>query len=503
MDLLSLDLYLSGLHFFSNPVIYFGIFAGVFIGIIFGALPGLTSTMTIAVFVPFTFGMDIIISFSFLIGLYMGAVYGGSISAIMVNIPGTPSSIATTLDGYEMCKKGEAGKAIGMATISSGIGGIISILILALFAPIVASFALNFSAQEFVGIALLGLSIIALISPGNMVKGLIAGVLGLMIGIVGIDNITAYPRFIFGQTELTTGVNIIPVMIGVYGLTEMFIQIIEIDTRERVVQKIKNIIPNFKEILTLWPTYLRCSIIGVFVGAIPAAGGSIASLVAYGQEKRFSSSGNKMGTGCLQGVAAPETANNASTGGALIPMLTLGIPGDPMTAVLMGALIINGLRPGPMLFRDQMPFVSTIFISASLAIFLMVIIGLVGARYFAKLISLQKEYLIPIILLLCLIGSYGMRDSLFDVFIVIIAGILGFFLRRCGFSPAPLVLGLILGPIFERNLRRAMILSRGDWTTFITRPISLILLMITMIVLFGPSIVKLIKVNFTGNKQKK
>ncbi len=493
MELFSMELYTAGLHFFTNPLVWLALFSGTFIGIVFGALPGLTATMTIAVFVPFSYGMDMVISFAFLLGLYKGAVYGGSIAAIIINIPGTPSAIATGLDGYVMCKRGEAGQAIGIATIASAIGGFFSIIVLALFAPLVASFALDFSAQEFAAIALLGISIIAFISPGNLLKGLISGLLGLMIGIVGVDAITAYPRFLFGRVELTEGVNIIPVMIGVYGLAEMFIQIMEMEVTERVVQDVKKIIPKISEIFALWATYLRCSLLGVFVGAIPGAGGSIAGLVAYGQEKRFSKAGVNMGSGCLQGVAAPESANNASTGGALIPMLTLGIPGDPMTAVLMGALIIQGLRPGPMLFREQMPFVSSVFISASLAVLFMLLIGLVGAKYFARLISLPQEYLIPVILLLCLIGSYGMRNSLFDLLILFIFGFAGFLLRRCGFSPAPLCLGLILGPTFETNLRRAMILSGGDWSTFVTRPISLVILLVTVLILVGPYLKNLIK----------
>jgi len=498
VEFLSLELYTSGLHFFTDPMTYLVLFAGVFIGILFGAMPGLTSTMTLAVFVPFTFGMNIALAFSFLLGLYKGAVYGGSISAILINVPGTPSSIATGLDGFILSQKGEAGKAIGIATIASTIGGLFSIFVLAVFAPMVASFALDFSAQEFVGIALLGLSIIAFISPGNTTKGLIAGVLGLMIGIVGVDNITAYPRYLFGQTDLIEGFNIVPVMIGVYGLTEMFTQIMEKGTTQPVIQRISGVLPKFSEVVRLWPTYIRCSIIGVFVGAIPAAGGSIASLVAYGQEKRLSSRGKEMGTGSFQGVAAPEAANNASTGGALIPMLTLGIPGDPMTAVLMGALIIQGLRPGPLLFTNQMPFVSSIFISAAIAVIFMLVIGLIGAKYFARLITIPQEYLIPLVLIFCLVGTYGMRRSIFDLFVCIAFGLIGFLLRRTGFSPAPLVLGLILGPIFEDNLRRAMILSRGDWSTFVTRPISLTLLIITVVVLFGPGLVNLIKEKFNN-----
>ncbi len=488
MEFLSLELYTAGLHFFANPVVWLAIISGTFVGILFGALPGLTATMTLAVFVPFSFGMDMVIAFGFLLGLYKGAVYGGSIAAIIANIPGTPSAIATGLDGYAMCRRGDAGKAIGIATIASAIGGLFSVFILAIFAPMVASFALRFSAQEFAAIALFGISIIAFISQGNMIKGLISGVLGLMIGVVGVDTISAHQRFVFGINELTDGIGIIPVMIGVYGLAEMYTQIMEKGLSEKISQKVKNIIPSFSEIVNLWPTYIRCAIIGVFVGAVPGAGGSIAGIVAYGQEKRFSKSGDDMGTGCLQGVAAPETANNASTGGALIPLMTLGIPGDPMTAVLMAALIIQGLRPGPMLFEEQMPFVSSIFISATLAVIFMLIIGLVGAKYFARLISLPEEYLIPIILLLCLVGAYGTRYLMFDIFILLSFGVIGFILKRCGFSPACLCLGLILGPILESDLRRAMIITGGDWSSFITRPISGFIILATILILFGPFI---------------
>lgn len=487
------ELYTAGLKYFTNPLIYLVIFVGTLIGTIFGALPGLTASTTIAIFLSFTFGLDPVISFGLLLGLYQGAVYGGSISAIAINIPGTPGAIATGLDGYEMAKRGEAGKAIGIATIASVIGGLMSVIALAFFSPLVASVALKFSAQEFVGVALLGLSIIAFISPGSMTKGLIAGVLGLIIGIVGLDNISGYPRFVYGINDLTTGVSMVPVMIGLYGLSEMFVTISEKPAGEIVVQKIKDTVPKFKEVISLWATYLRCSVIGVIIGAIPAAGASIAALVAYGQEKRFSSEGDKMGTGIIRGVAAPEAANNASVGGALIPLLTLGIPGDAMTAVLMGALIINGLRPGPLLFTEQMPFVSSVFISLTLATLFMLPIGLFGARYIAKILNLPREYLVPGIMLLCLIGAFAIRDSFFDLYVLIFAGVIGFFLRKLEFSPAPIILGMMLGPIFESNLRRSMILSRGDWSTFVTRPISLLMLIITLLVLVGPGLYDFIK----------
>jgi putative tricarboxylic transport membrane protein len=490
---MSFELYLAGLSYFSNPIIYAASFLGVLVGIIFGALPGLTATMTIAVFIPFTFGMDPIVSFAFLLGLYTGAVYGGSISAILINIPGTPSAIATSLDGYPMCQQGRAGEAIGISTVSSALGGFFSVIVLCLAAPLIANLAIKFSAEEYVGITLIGLSIIAMISPGSTVKGLIGGVLGLILGTVGVDSISNYPRMIFGQAELIDGISVIPVMIGVYGLAEMLTQISKNINKKVVTQKLTKVVPSFKDIKRLMPTIFRSSIIGTFIGSIPAAGGSIAALVAYGQEKKFSKNKHLLGTGIIDGIAAPEAANNASTGGALIPMMTLGIPGDPMTAVLMGGLIIQGLRPGPILFQQQMPFVSSIFISLLLSVVFMLIIGLGGARVFSKLITVRKNYLIPAILVFCLIGSYAINNSVFDIWTLIIAGLAGFALKQVKFSVAPIILGMILGPLFESNLRRSIMLSQGDWTTFVTRPYSLFFLVVVFLILAGPPLMSLAK----------
>jgi putative tricarboxylic transport membrane protein len=490
MELFSFDLYLSGLHFFTNPLMYVSSFLGVLVGVVFGALPGLTATMTIAVFIPFTFGLAPTISFAFLLGLYSGAVYGGSISAILINIPGTPSAIATSLDGYPMSQQGRAGEAIGISTISSTIGGFLSVIVLMFAAPAIASVALKFSAEEYVGITLIGLSVIAIISPGSTVKGLISGVFGLIIGIVGIDPITGFPRFIMGRAELLEGIDSIPVMIGMYGLSEMLVQISDVQYITVVKQKISKLIPPLKDLKRILATVIRSSFIGVIIGALPAAGGSIASLVAYGQEKRFGKRRDELGTGIIEGVAAPEAANNASTGGALIPMLTLGIPGDAMTAVLMGGLIIQGLRPGPLLFQQQMPFVSSIFISLLLSVVFMCIIGLVGAKYFARLIGFPKKYLIPAILVFCLVGSYAISNSIFDIWVLIISGIVGFVMRKLSFPIAPIVLGMILGPLFESNFRRSLMLSEGNWATFVQRPISLGFLIVVVLVLVGPMILK-------------
>ncbi len=490
MELFSMDLYLSGLHFFTNPVIYLSSFLGVLIGIVFGALPGLTATMTIAVFIPFTFGLSPAIAFAFLLGLYSGSVYGGSISAILINIPGTPSAIATSLDGYPLSQMGRAGEAIGISTISSTLGGFFSVIVLMFAAPAIASVALKFSAEEYVGITLIGLSIIAIISPGSTVKGLMSGVIGLIIGIVGMDPITGYPRFIMGRAELLEGIDSIPVMIGMYGLSEMLVQISSSEYKVSVKQKLAKLVPPIKDIKQIFGTVVRSSFIGVLIGALPAAGGSIAALVAYGQEKRFGKRKELLGTGIIEGVAAPEAANNASTGGALIPMLTLGIPGDAMTAVLMGGLIIQGLRPGPLLFQQQMPFVSSIFISLLLSVVFMCILGLLGAPVFAKLISFPKKYLIPAILVFSLVGSYAISNSIFDIWVLIISGIVGFLFRKIGLPIAPIILGMILGPLFESNFRRALMLSGGNWATFVQRPISLAFLIVVVVVLTGPAIMK-------------
>jgi len=493
MEFLSFELYLAGIHFFSNPLIYIYLFLGTMIGIIFGSLPGLTSTMALAVFVPFTFGLDPILSFAFLLAIYMSSVYGGSISAILINIPGTPSAVATAMDGYPLCQKGRAGEAIGVATVSSALGGLISVFFLAVMAPVIADFALEFSAQEYVGLALLGISVIAMISSTSMIKGLITGIIGLFIGSIGLDTITGYPRFVFSMPELFDGLSLIPVMIGMFGLTEIFEQIANQQHLSIIPQKLAGLLPPLSEFLRLKWSLLRASIVGVIIGAIPATGGSVAAVVSYALEKRFSKRGHLFGTGIIDGVAVPETANNATVGGALVPMLTLGIPGDPMTAVLIGALIMHGLRPGPLLFTQQMPFVSSIFISLFLSVAFMLVIGLVGARYFAKLITIPKSFLIPAILLFCLIGSYAINNSIFDVGILIVSGIIGFVLKKFGFPVQPIILGLILGPIFEENLRRSMILSDGNWSTFITRPISLVLFIIVAFVLFAPYVLSFIK----------
>ena len=483
------ELVTAGLSTFSNPYCIFLVIAGSILGIIFGAIPGLTATMGMAIFLPMTFGMSDLNGIVFLIGIYVGACYSGSLSAILVNIPGTPSAIATGFDGYVMAQRGDAGRAIGYSTVSSALGGLFGVFILIFAAPQLAKLALEFGAQEYTGIALLGISIVSYISFGSTNKGLIGGIIGLLLATIGQDVISAYPRFTFGSKDLQAGLEMIPVMVGFFGVTEVLTKL-ENPVQVRVVTtKIGGVLPKLSRLLKFSPMMAVSSIIGVFVGAVPAAGGAIASMAAYGIQKRFSKQSAKYGTGIDEGVIAAEAANNAAVGGAFVPMLCLGIPGDPQTAILIGALMINGLAPGPMLFHIRPDMISTIYLGNVLALVTFCIIGLVGARFFAKLLQVPNYFLLAAILIFCIIGAFAIRNTIFDVWVLLACGLIGFLLQKIGIMPAPIILGFVLGPILEDNFRRSLILSGGDWSTFFTRPISLVLILINLFILLGPFLI--------------
>ncbi|MFS0862006.1 tripartite tricarboxylate transporter permease [Fredinandcohnia sp. 179-A 10B2 NHS] len=484
------DLYTAGLSNVFVPEVIMMLLIGTLAGVIIGALPGLTATMGVAVMTPLTFGMSAEMSFALLLGVFSGGVYGGSMTAVLANIPGTPSSMMTALDGYPLGQKGEAGKAIGMATIASFIGGLISAVILSIFAPSIARVALNFSAQEYFAVALFGLGIIAFISNGSMIKGLLSGCLGLLIATVGMDPMTGFERFTAGSADLLSGVELLPVLIGIFGLGEILIVAFSSLNGVKTTKQIGKIIPSKEEIKENTPTIFRGSIIGSFIGAIPAAGGTIAGIIAYGFEKRISRNPEKFGTGYLKGVSAPESANNATTGGAMIPMLTLGIPGDAITAILIGALVLHGLQPGPLLFQNNPDIVSMIFILLLLSNFAFLAIGLLGARVVSKVMTTPMGILLPTILILCAVGTYSIRNSFFDLGVLIVFGIVGFLFNKADIPAAPLVLGLILGPLVEQNLRRSLVLSEGDFLTFFTRPISATFLVLTILVLVFPLLTK-------------
>lgn len=488
-----LDLYTQGLSSVLNVQVILLLILGVFIGVFVGAMPGLTATMGVAVITPVTYTLGVEASFALLLGVYCGGVYGGSITAVIAKIPGTPSAMMTTLDGYPMGQQGKAGKAIGIATVASCIGGVISALILSVFAPLIASFALRFSAQEYFAIAVFGLCIIAYISEGNIVKGLISAVIGLLLATVGMDSITGYSRFIFGNYMLMEGIQMIPLLIGIFGFAEVLSLSMKIIKDVEVVQQIGKVYPRWKELKPLLPTITRSSIIGTIVGAIPAAGGTISAILAYGVEKRLSKHPEKFGTGIPEGVAAPEAANNATSGGAMIPLLTLGIPGDATTAILIGALLIHGLTPGPNLFRENMPIVSSIFILLALSNIVFLFAGGIGARVMSRAICISMTYLIPIISMFCIVGAYAIRYSTFDIFVLIIFGIIGFLFGQLGLPTAPLVLGFVLGGLVESGLRRGLVLANGDVSSFIARPISTTFLVLSALMLLAPVIANGIK----------
>lgn len=456
---------------------------GTLLGIIIGALPGLTATTGVAIFLPLTFYMEPVPALGFLVGIYCGGMYGGSITAILINTPGTPAGAATVLDGHPMAQKGEAYRALQMALYASTIGGLISCVALMFFAPLLASAALKFSYAEYFALGVFGLSIVAGLSNGNIFKGLLACCIGLFIGCMGMDPISGYPRLTFGVTSFLGGFQLIPVLIGIFAFSELIKQCAE---KVRRKDEKEEIFPVSGKSLTKadWKRsispVIKGSLIGTFIGAVPATGGGTAAFLSYGEARRASKHPEEFGNGSIEGIAASESANNGATGGTFIPMLCLGIPGDSVTAVLMGALIIQGLTPGPTLFTDHADTVNGLYIALLIANIFMLIMGQVGLRWFYKVCLIPKEILQPIIFGLCLIGSYAANSNLFDVGTMLVFGLLGYLLIRAGVPMTPILLGLILGNITESNLRRGLIPTQGNFLKFINRPICLAILAITV-----------------------
>ena len=464
---------------------------GVFVGITVGALPGLTATMSIAVLTPITFGLTPTLGISLLLGVYVGGIYGGSITAILLRTPGTASSIATTFDGYPLSQKGRSGEALYIALICSVIGGLFSAIVLIFLAPQIAKIALQFGPREIFGLTIFGISIIASVSGDNLIKGLISGIIGLMLSLIGRDLMTGVTRFTFGSLSLTQGMSLIPVLIGVFALSEVFNNIrdekMNISDSSAQAQIGKLYLP-FKEFWKMKRCILISAIIGTFIGIVPGTGGGIASFMAYNFAKSGSKHPEEFGKGALEGVASAETANNATTGGALVPMLTLGIPGDSSTAVLIGALMIHGIQPGPMIFQTDARTVYMLFAALLIANVVLLILGLFGIRIFSKVTKIPIWLLLPSIIVLCVVGSYSVSNSGFDLVVMFVVGVLGYFMQRNGFPGSPLIIGLILGPMNEMALRVALTASKGDWTVFLKSPISLSLLILTVGSLIYPMI---------------
>lgn len=478
---MELGLFIDGLINILNIKTIALVFGGVIGGIITGALPGLTATMGVALLVPFTFGMEVEQGVVMLLGIFCGAMYGGSISAILIRTPGTPSAAATLLDGYPLAQKGEAGRALSMSIFSSFCGGMISFLIMVVLSPQISKFALNFSAPEYFALAVFGLSIIVSVSGNSVLKGIIAGIFGLLICTIGLDPVSGFPRFTFGQISLFEGPPFIPTLIGLFAFAEVFRGVENIVSQAKVEAKITRLLPSKDDIKRCWKTIIKSGIMGSFIGSIPGAGGDIAAFVSYSEAKRASKNPENFGKGEIQGVAAAEAGNNGCTGGAMIPLLSLGVPGDAVTAIVLGAFIMHGIQPGPLLYRDHIEVVYSIFAGLMVANIVMLICGLLGIRIFARIISVNRNILLPVIFVLAIVGSYSMRNSLFDVWFALIFGIIGYFMQRYDFPASPILLALILGPMAESNLRRALIVSGGDFSVFVTRPISVILLTLAVL----------------------
>lgn len=471
----------NGLVLGFSPIAILTVFAGVAGGIVIGGLPGLSAAMAVAILTPLSFGMSPNVSMALLLGVYCGSVYGGSISAILIRTPGTPAACATIFDGYPLTKQGKAGLALGWAAVGSTFGGIVGVLALVLLAPLITRLALNFSAPEYFGLALFGLSIIISISGEHLVQGLIAGALGLLISTIGMDPVQGITRFTFGSMDLLGGIPLISALIGIFAVSEALNNVESVFREgERVKQAINGTIPALRDIKNHFVLLMKSAVIGTFIGALPGAGADIAALVSYNEAKRSAKDPSRFGTGAVEGVIAAETGNNAVTGGAMIPLLTLAIPGDAVTAILLGALMIHGLRPGPMLMTSDRPLVYSFYCSLFLANIFLLVCGLAGLKLFTKVVAISKRNLAPIIMVLCLVGSYAVGNNIFDAKLAFLFGLIGYGLQKVNYPVAPLVLAIILGPMAEVSLRQSLIMSQGSWMILVTRPISLVLLLMVV-----------------------
>ncbi len=461
---------------------------GTFSGIYLGAMPGLSVTMAVSLLISFTYSWETYSALALMIGIYCGGVYGGSRSAILLNIPGAPAAIATTFDGYPLAKLGEAGTAIGITTVQSVFGGLIGTVVLALAAPLVSDIALMFAPRDYFLVAIMGLLLVGSLGRESTAKGLFMAALGILLGMVGMDSLTGQPRFTFGSLNLMNGINYVTAMIGLFGVSEALMQI-KLKDMPVVKQNIDKIIPSWKTLVDMLPLSLRSAFIGVMVGALPGTGGDIAALIAYDNAKRTVKNPTRpFGEGAIEGLVAPETANNAAIGGAFIPMLTLGIPGDPVTAIFIGALFIHGIKPGPMLMVESPELFWFIVISLLIANVFLLIFGLTGIKIFTKLVEIPKGILIPIIIILSVIGTYTIGNSVPDIYMMLIFGFLGYILKNFKYPLGPLVLGMILAPLLDSNYRRAVLTSGsilGFLKDLFVHPISLILILIILFMLLS------------------
>lgn len=468
-----------GIQMLMNPETMLAIIAGTLTGIVFGALPGLTSTVAVALLIPISYGMDPIAGVALLLSAFVGGTSGGSIPAILLNIPGTPSSICTTMDGYPMAKKGNAGLALGTSLLCSILGGQFSFLALLLFTPILAELTLQFGPLENLGLVTIGLLFSVFIVQGSKIKGFLSLFLGLALSCIGLDTITGSSRWTFHSINLIGGLNLLPVVVGLLALPQIITEVLGYITTQtqketKTIGYSRVTFPSLSKMLSEWKTILLSSVIGCFVGILPGIGGSVASMTSYMAAKKISKRPETFGQGNIEGIIAAETSNNAMCGGALIPVLTLAIPGESCTAVLLGGLMLHGIRLGPSLFHEHIDLLYGIIFAFFIANTVMFLVQSCGIRLFVKILKIPKEFLLPPILVLCVIGTYSISTNLFDVWMLLAFGTIGVLLKKYNYSAIALVMGFILGSMFEKNLRTAMILYTNV-TDLFTRPIACVL----------------------------
>ncbi|WP_299257337.1 tripartite tricarboxylate transporter permease [uncultured Kushneria sp.] len=487
------DLLMSGLSALADPSLLLLIVVTTLAGTIIGVLPGLSGTTGAALALPFTLTMDPVSAVVVLATIYGSSTFAGCITAILINTPGTSASATTCLDGYPLAKRGEAGRAIGIATLSSCFGGVVSVIFLLFAAPMLAGIAYEFGPPEYFALSIFGLSMLATIGGGSAAKNLIAGAFGVLLSTVGVHMMTGTERYTFGTSALYDGIGFVPVMIGLFGIAEFLRQSTELGLKREVLGMKAARLPTWADIRQIRNTVLRATGIGTFIGVLPAEGATIASMISYNEARRTSKNQDEFGKGAIEGIAASEAANNSAVGGSLVPTLALGIPGSPTAAIILAGLLAQGVQPGPTLFNEQGNLLSALFAALLVGNLLFLVIGLGGARFYARITQIPVPILWPLVFLFSIIGAYAIRQSVFDVYVAVAFGAIGFLMQRYGFSVVSLAIGLVLGVMVEQRLGQSVAMYNGHWLLMFTRPIALVFFALTLLSLFGPMVSRRLK----------
>lgn len=480
------DSAVMGFHLAFQPINFLFCFLGVFIGTLVGVLPGLGPVAAMSLLLPVTFNVSPVGAIIMLSGIYYGSMYGGSTTSILVNIPGEAASVITCLDGYQMARQGRAGPAIGICAFGSFIAGTLSIVGLMFLGPFLAAMALKFGPPEYFSIMILGLTVLTFLSSGPMWKALLMAAFGLFLSMIGMDNVSGIARLSFNIEAIIEGIGLVPVVMGLFGISEVLINAEASMERSIYAAKIKNLLPTLQDWKASLGPIIRGTILGFCLGILPGAGAVISSFASYAVEKKISKHPEKFGTGLIEGVAGPESANNAASGGAFIPLLSLGIPSNPVTAILLGALIIHGIQPGPVLIKEHPDIFWGTVASMYLGNIMLLVLNIPLIGLWVKILRVPYAVLFPLILLFCLIGAYSINNNIADVYVMNIFGVIGYFFRKFRYEPAPLVLALVLGPMMENSLRQSLLLAGGSPFIFLNRPISFVIIITAFFLLVFP-----------------